>query len=618
MVRFRWLSYIAVASEVFGMGVELSQMGTDRLVEVSSRGSHSYCVVGESPGMGALCYRQFSDWSPGGPLFAPLLELAQVRAGDAALAGRRVSYMWYPDAAEAVFAYEGGLEVSQELFYAGPDLLVCSMMFRGVSQPLTLVFAGRATEGARASARGADGRVEVSVDAEMAPLYGEPHRLTERFTLALSPGPGCIEGGADRWRLEVPLAADGRVVLAACRGESLGLLEDALADPAAARRRTAESIRAWLAQAPPPATEDGARRVAYWRNWYWFWHNAEAAEGRWRYEIVPPSKHQYGRGIWLWDTGFHMLGLLTGGPEARELAKRQMLVLCENEVEGHLPREVWVDQANPQTQAPGILTWLAWRVYEGDGDKETLSRVYPVFARNNRWYREHKDPVGAGLCAWEWADSGWDTSPRFDAGLPLSVDLNCWLYLDARYLARMARELGRSGEAEEWDALAERTARLINGYFWDEEDGLYYDVVVKAGEFQKVKTPVSAWPLFVGVATREQAERVAAHFADPEEFWTAWPLPCVAADEPVFEPRNYWRGPTWINLNWVAIVGLRRYGFDALADELTERTLRLIERHPTPYEYYDPLTGEGLGGPGYMWTASFFVYALSGAEPPVP
>ena len=39
------------------------------------------------------------------------------------------------------------------------------------------------------------------------------------------------------------------------------------------------------------------------------------------------------------------------------------------------------------------------------------------------------------------------------------------------------------------------------------------------------------------------------------------PSPTIAADNPKYNPRGYWRGPIWLDCNpYFAIRGLRNYG----------------------------------------------------------
>ena len=80
-----------------------------------------------------------------------------------------------------------------------------------------------------------------------------------------------------------------------------------------------------------------------------------------------------------------------------------------------------------------------------------------------------------------------------------------------------------------------------------------------------------------------------------ERFATPWPLPTTAPSDPGFDRQRYWRGPTWVNINWLMA---DQAGFDVV-----EPTLRLLDREGFR-EYFDPLTGEGLGARDFSWSAA--------------
>ena len=80
-------------------------------------------------------------------------------------------------------------------------------------------------------------------------------------------------------------------------------------------------------------------------------------------------------------------------------------------------------------------------------------------------------------------------------------------------------------------------------------------------------------------------------------------------DAPEFAANRYWSGPTWVNINWVIVQGLRRYGAADLADELTRRTLELVEGGGFA-EYFSPLTGHGDGIEDFSWTAALTLELL--------
>ena len=83
---------------------------------------------------------------------------------------------------------------------------------------------------------------------------------------------------------------------------------------------------------------------------------------------------------------------------------------------------------------------------------------------------------------------------------------------------------------------------------------------------------------------------------------------------PEFEPRRYWRGPIWANLNWLLGRGLRQQGFVEQAEALGQATLDLVARSGMR-EYFDPTTGEGLGADDFSWTAAA-VLDITGSPSP--
>ena len=71
----------------------------------------------------------------------------------------------------------------------------------------------------------------------------------------------------------------------------------------------------------------------------------------------------------------------------------------------------------------------------------------------------------------------------------------------------------------------------------------------------------------------------------------------------MFDASRYWRGPVWINVNWLLLRGLARAGLSAEAEELRRLTLRLVAASGFA-EYYHPSTGEPLGSRDFSWSAA--------------
>jgi glycogen debranching enzyme len=77
----------------------------------------------------------------------------------------------------------------------------------------------------------------------------------------------------------------------------------------------------------------------------------------------------------------------------------------------------------------------------------------------------------------------------------------------------------------------------------------------------------------------------------------------VPPDDPEFDRRRYWRGPVWVNVNWLVAEGLELAGLAAAAADLRRETLDLVRFGGFP-EYFDPEDGSPCGSQGFSWSAA--------------
>ncbi|MAW52521.1 MAG: hypothetical protein CME01_06810 [Geminicoccus sp.] len=81
-----------------------------------------------------------------------------------------------------------------------------------------------------------------------------------------------------------------------------------------------------------------------------------------------------------------------------------------------------------------------------------------------------------------------------------------------------------------------------------------------------------------------------------------------------FDPQRYWRGPIWHVINNRIGLGLQEIGELDRSERVRRDTARLTEKSGFS-EYFDPLTGEGLGGKLFTWTASVYLdWACDGEQ----
>jgi hypothetical protein len=239
----------------------------------------------------------------------------------------------------------------------------------------------------------------------------------------------------------------------------------------------------------------------------------------------------------------------------------------------------------------------------------------------DRWYGYDGDHNG--LPVWNSADhSGMDNQDS-RAGLMNSfttegVDLACYLYRELQAMAIIADQLGRKDEAAAYREQATTLAKTINAVFWDEKDGFYYDRNEKTGQLIRVKSIAGFTPLWAGIASKSQADRlVNEHLVNQNEFWLEYPVATYARTEPdYYQGVKYgecnWRGSAWIPTNYMIFHGLQRYGYRDVARELAESTQHMaLDRNPVTREFYNAETGEGEGLERFWgWSSLAYVMPL--------
>jgi neutral trehalase len=160
----------------------------------------------------------------------------------------------------------------------------------------------------------------------------------------------------------------------------------------------------------------------------------------------------------------------------------------------------------------------------------------------------------------------------------------------------------------------ERTRSAFDG-LWDEETRQYCSRDAVTGTLLRTPTVATFLPLYAGVVPSTRITVLADQLRDPSGYWPRFPVPTVPTTAAQFREQRYWKGPTWVNTNWLVIEGLRAAGEHARAAELRDRTLDLVGRSGF-WEYFSPLSGEGFGAPSFSWTAALTLDLLAAVRAP--
>jgi glycogen debranching enzyme len=376
---------------------------------------------------------------------------------------------------------------------------------------------------------------------------------------------------------------------------------------AAAEKRWSE----WF-EAVPAVAEQYLQTYAY--AWWIMGNNLVKPQGSIVYEAMMPSMTNY-VGIWLWDSAMHALAFRHIDPE---LARDQIRAMLAHQLpDGMLPDAIYDEGVITELEwpiiaevtKPPILAWAALKLHETAPDLEFLKEIYIPLVRCNAWWFSMNDDDNDGLVQYNHPySSGLDDNPLWDFGMPVeSPDLNTYLCVEMGSLAIMAQHLGMDAEAAMWRRRASAIVQRMMVDLWDDQAGIFR--ATREHWPIPVVTPFNLYPLWTGQLPVNIRQRVLQHLTDPEMFWGEYALPSVARNDPRYDPRTMWRGPVWVNINYFMIEALNQIGELDLARVLREKTLNLIMRHPSPYEYYDSETGDPppKAAEAFGWTAAVFI-----------
>lgn len=300
--------------------------------------------------------------------------------------------------------------------------------------------------------------------------------------------------------------------------------------------------------------------------------------------------------MYYWDTYFTNVGLLCDGDTA-QAANNIIDIAHLVERVGYMPNGSNVALLN--RSQPPYLALMVRDLLDATADTAMLRAVMPALEREYRfWMTERITPVGLnryghsatdveltafymgiaprvgidpmapatdsvktriGAHLLAEAESGWDFNPRFEGRCMdfCPVDLNALMYGFERAMAGFERMLGRS-DGREWDARAESRRRLMSRYLTDAATGVMFDYDYRRGRLSAVLSAASMWPLWMGVATEEQAAATVGYclprLEAPHGLYTC---------EPGEAPRAFqWDAPNgWAACHLAAVEGLMRYGY---------------------------------------------------------
>jgi len=140
--------------------------------------------------------------------------------------------------------------------------------------------------------------------------------------------------------------------------------------------------------------------------------------------------------------------------------------------------------------------------------------------------------------------------------------------------------------------------------FYKDEEHSFFSYDFKNHNLIKVDAISNYFVLFANLQNEDINNKIInklkEYNSQNEYFFTT-----VNPKDKTFEETRYWRGPVWINSNWIVCQGLldKDKNFSNL---IKNKTLELLENKKF-HEYYNYKTGECLGANNFSWSAALYL-----------
>lgn len=265
-------------------------------------------------------------------------------------------------------------------------------------------------------------------------------------------------------------------------------------------------------------------------------------------------------------------------------------------VESHVPSG-W------RTIVPAwTFLWMRWAQehYMLTGDKELAREMLDVLDRNAEGFKLHLTEQGLfDIIAWNL----FDWAPMDTPSEGIITHQNCLAVLGLRQTADLAKRMGQTARAKQWNKLADDLIAAINKHLWSEKKQAYYDCIHKDGKPSTVFSQQTQTAAYIsGVASGKRGQRCRSIVEKA-------PRGFVPAGSPFFM--------------FFVLEGMVREGrFQELVDTIRSYWSRQIAAGATTYwEMYYPGPGRKTRSHCHGWSAAptfFLSQHVLGVQPLEP
>eukprot|EP00474_Spongospora_subterranea_P009137 CRZ09595.1 hypothetical protein [Spongospora subterranea] len=207
-----------------------------------------------------------------------------------------------------------------------------------------------------------------------------------------------------------------------------------------------------------------------------------------------------------------------------------------------------------------------------------LERIYPKLLLLTSWFL--RTQKGHQLKSFRWQGctpghclaSGFDDIPRPNVVLHQAhVDLHSWVIYLLDTMTMIAEIVGDDSNSQKLEQMSSELKKAMDHIHWDPIRKIYADVYQPNSTDSDVYTFSdhigyhTLIPFCLGQipSTSPKLQSILQILADPEIFWTNYGITSLSMKDDLFgKDENYWRGPIWININYMIVSSLHSYGYD--------------------------------------------------------
>jgi hypothetical protein len=493
------------------------------------------------------------------------------------------------------------------------------------TSPLRTLWADGRLSNSRRLAAAAEARTRAHIAVASQIEVPPRHALTLRVVLQLAP-------------------VDARLALAT-RAQSTP-------DARAAAARSQDEWNAFFDSAPALKSSDPYFDMAFAHRWYGLRLNFLAPAGNYAHPTVAEGTDFFHNAV-SYSAWCHVRELrwLNDPGRARGVIRT---FLQHQRPDGSFPGIIALHAVDPTASyfadwGPSVLA-----LDEVHPEASFLGECYQPLCRYAAFMDRQRDPEATGLYrVLDPYETGQETMSRYTAvdaeadrqhfeyRLQLiGVDLTIYMYRLRRALARIAASLGQNHDVAEHDRAADRIALAVRARLWNQDRGMFSDLNARTGQQTAIKAATCFYPYLTDITGPEHVHGLERNLFDPHVFWTPFPVPSTAADDPTFDADGFWKGVRQ-NCPWNGRVWpmANSHVAEALATVATSHAPQLRPRaagflqrfirmmfddgdatRPNAFEHYSPLTGEpcryrGLDDYQHSWLNDLLIRWVLGFRP---